>query len=122
MEEEKNLGPIPFQFSPLWANKEGFLDTVNKAWSIHVLGLPSYIWEQKIKATNTALKQWIKNPTYSPTTQRKQSTTQLLDLQMDLEMQDITNVEIYSEQEHQISTLQTFREEIEHMRLKSRNL
>eukprot|EP00253_Pinus_taeda_P014494 PITA_14494 len=68
-EEEENLGVIPFRFSPLWENREGFLDTVNKAWSIHVLGSPNYVWQQKIKATKTTLKQWIKNPTVSPTTQ-----------------------------------------------------
>jgi len=122
MEEEENLGPIPFWFSTLWANREGYMDTVNKAWSIHVLGSPSYVWEQKIKATKTALKQWIKKPTDSPTTQRKQSTKQLLDLQMGLEMQDITSAKIHSEQEHQISTLQTFKEEKEYLRLKSCNL
>ena len=91
LEEEENLGPIPFRFSPLWENREGFMDIVNKVWSIHVVGLPSYVWEQKIKATKTALKQRIKKPTNSPTTQRKQSTKQLLDLQMGLEMQEITN-------------------------------
>jgi len=122
MEEEENMGPISFLFSPLWANGEGFLDIVNKAWSIHVPRSPNYVWEQKIKATKTTLKQWIKNPTDSPTTQRKQSTKQLLDLQMGLEMQDITSIEIHSKQEHQISTLRTFREEEEYLRLKSRNL
>lgn len=90
MEEEENLGPIPFWFNPLWENKEGFLDTMNKKWSIHVLGSPNYVWEQKIKATKIAVKQWIKKPTVSPTTQRKHSTKQLLDLQMGLEIQDIT--------------------------------
>jgi len=63
----------------------------------------------KIKATKTALKQWIKKPTVSPTTQRKQSTKQLLDLQMGLETQDISRAKIHREQEHQISTLRTFR-------------
>ena len=28
LEEEENLGPIPFIFSPLWSSKDGFLDTV----------------------------------------------------------------------------------------------
>jgi hypothetical protein len=37
-------------------------------------------------------------------------------------LQDITSSEIHNEQEHQISTLRTFREEEESLRLKSRNL
>eukprot|EP00253_Pinus_taeda_P028366 PITA_28366 len=122
LEEEENLGLIPFWFSPLWTNREGFMDTLNKAWSIHVLRSPSYVWEQNIKATKVALKQWIKNPIDSPTTQQKQSIKQLLDLQMGLEIQDITRAKIHSKQEHQISTLQTFREEEEYLRLKSCNL
>jgi len=30
-EEEEKLGPIPFQFSPLSSDREGFMDTVMKA-------------------------------------------------------------------------------------------
>lgn len=71
LEEEENLGPIPFRFCLLWVAREGFLDTLNKAWSIHVIRSPSYVWEKKIKATKTSLNQWIKKLTVSPTTQRK---------------------------------------------------
>jgi hypothetical protein len=89
-EDEENLGPIPFRFSPLWADREGFMDTVSKSWSIFVNGSPNYVWEHKLKATKTALKAWIKRPTDSPTSLRKQTTNQLLDLQLDLEHKDIT--------------------------------
>lgn len=58
-EEEEKLGPIPFQFNPLWSNGEGFMDTIMKAWSILVLGSPN-VWEQKLKDTKRALKECIK--------------------------------------------------------------
>eukprot|EP00253_Pinus_taeda_P020085 PITA_20085 len=70
-EEEEKLGPIPFQFSPLWIDREGFMDTVSKAWSIPVLGSTNYVWEQKLKATKTALKEWIKKPSDYSTSLRK---------------------------------------------------
>eukprot|EP00253_Pinus_taeda_P024895 PITA_24895 len=63
LEEEEDLGPIPFRFSPLWIEREGFLDTVKEAWSKPINGSTSYVWEQKLKATKQALKDWIKKPT-----------------------------------------------------------
>jgi len=56
MAPEDDLGLIPFKFSPLWIEKEGFLDTVQFAWDT-----PSYVWEQKLKATKKALKEWLRN-------------------------------------------------------------
>lgn len=94
LEEEENLGPIPFRFIPLWADREGFMDTVKKAWFTHVPGSPSYVWEKKLKATKTTLKEWIKKPTDSPTSHRKQNIKQLLDLQRGMELQNITCLEI----------------------------
>jgi len=60
LEEEENLGPIPFRFNPLWSGKEGFMEAVLEAWSILVTGSPSFVWEKKLKITKRALKKWIK--------------------------------------------------------------
>ena len=49
LEEEENLGPIPFRFSPLWNGKSGFVETVRMAWNTSVNGSPNYVWEQKLK-------------------------------------------------------------------------
>lgn len=92
-EEEEKLGPIPFRLSPIWSDREGFMDIVMKAWSIPVLRSPSYVWEQKLKDTKTTLKEWIKNPSDSPTRLRKHNIERLLDLQLDMEPQDITHSE-----------------------------
>ena len=70
LEEEGNLGPIPFQFSSLWEENEGFMDVVSNAWHTPVVGSPNYVWEHKLKATKISLKEWIKNPTNSPTSHR----------------------------------------------------
>jgi len=73
LEVEEDLGPIPFRFSPLWIEKEGFEETVKEAWDESFSGSPSYVWEQKLKATKYALKNWIKKPVHTPTEQRKES-------------------------------------------------
>ena len=91
LKEEESLGPIPFRFSPLWIEKEGFMDIVLNSWYILVIGFPIYVWEHKVKATKTALKEWIKNPTDSPTSHRKQTTKQLLDMRLDMNYKDITH-------------------------------
>jgi len=57
---EEDLGPISFKFSPLWIEKAGFLDTIQSAWDIPINGSPSYVWEQKLKATKKALKEWLR--------------------------------------------------------------
>jgi hypothetical protein len=121
-EEEEKLGPIPFWCSPFWVDKEGFMDTVLKAWSSPVIGSCSYVWEQKLKATKTALKKWIKKPSDSPTSLRKQTINQLLDLQLDLDLKDISHFEIQKEKEAQLKTLHSFRMDEESLRLEYCNL
>jgi hypothetical protein len=56
LEDEEDLGPIPFRFSPLWIERDGFIDTVKAAWAKSFTGSSSYVWEQKLKATKQALK------------------------------------------------------------------
>jgi exonuclease III len=51
LEEEEDLGPIPFRFNPLWIEREGFLETVKTTWANSFSGSASYVWEQKLKAT-----------------------------------------------------------------------
>jgi hypothetical protein len=98
------------------------MDTVSKSWSIFVNGSPNYVWEQKLKATKTTLKAWIKRPIASPTSLRKRTTNQLLDLQLDLEHKYITYSTIQKEKEAKLITLRSFKVEEESLRLKSRNL
>ena len=60
LEKEEDLGPIPFRFSPLWIEREGFLDTMHIAWSHYIVGFPSFVLDQKVKKTKYALKNRIK--------------------------------------------------------------
>eukprot|EP00253_Pinus_taeda_P006193 PITA_06193 len=85
LKKEEDLGPLPFRFSPLWAGKDGFIETVQEAWRMEVNGSPSFVWEQKLKNVKTALKAWIKNSMQSPNRQRKEAVTQLEGIQFDME-------------------------------------
>jgi ribonuclease HI/exonuclease III len=122
LEEEENLGPIPFRFSPLWKSKSGFVDTVQWAWSTPVNGSPNFVWEQKLKITKKALKEWSKLPESNPNTQRKESVQQLGQLQLEMETIDIARTELEKEQQAQCRTYRAFRKEEEYWRLKSRSL
>eukprot|EP00253_Pinus_taeda_P036265 PITA_36265 len=42
LEDEEDMGPIPFRFSPLWIEREGFLETVKAAWAKSFFGSSSY--------------------------------------------------------------------------------
>lgn len=50
LEDEEDLEPIPFRFSPLWIEKEGYIETVEAAWDKIFMGSPSYVWEKKTKS------------------------------------------------------------------------
>ena len=67
---EAQLGPIPFRFSPLWVDQEGFLDIVNKSWNEPIHGSPFFVWEGKLRRLKADLKSWAKS-LISPTDERK---------------------------------------------------
>ena len=68
------------------------------------------------------MKDWIKNPIKIPTTQRKESTQILENLQMEFEKKDITRIDLEEEQAAQAKKFRSFCQEEEFLRLKSRFL
>jgi exonuclease III len=122
LEEEENLGPILFRFSPLWKIKSGFAEMVRWAWSTPVTGSPNFVWEQKLKITKKSLKEWCKFPESNPNTQRKELVQQLGQLQNEMETIDIAKTDLEKEQAAQCRTYRSFRNEEEYWRLKSRSL
>ena len=108
LEEEENLGPIPFRFFPLWIEQEGFKEIVIKDWSTPVIGSPSFVWEQKLKATKFSLKEWIKNPSITPSILGRETVQHLNDLHMDMENKYITNLKLEKAQYAQLSSFHSF--------------
>ena len=80
------------------------------------------MWEHKLKPTKETLKEWIKNPIKTPTTQRKETTQILENLQIYFEKKDITKAYLEEEQAAQAKTFLSFCQEEEFLRLKSRCL
>jgi hypothetical protein len=95
---------------------------VKVAWDKSFYGSSSYVWEQKLKATKQALKDWIKKPAPTPTEQRREAVQSLQTLQTDMESKDITVELLEKEIKAQQSTYQSFRKEEEYWRIKSRSL
>ena len=66
----KNLGRIPFRFSPIWIQQEGFKDVVSTAWNRQIHGSPFYVWEEKLRDLKKELKNWAKS-LITPTSKKK---------------------------------------------------
>eukprot|EP00253_Pinus_taeda_P001699 PITA_01699 len=98
LKEEEDLGPLPFRFSPLYAEREGFFETVQTAWQKEVTGSPSFMWEQKLKKCKLA------------------------EIQFDLEKTEISSLDIDKEKYAQRNTYSYFRREEEYWQIKSRSL
>ena len=60
MVNNKNWGPIPFRFNPLWAIQTELLRIFVDSWSLPVTGSPFYVWEEKLRRLKKELKSWAK--------------------------------------------------------------
>ena len=49
----ENLGPLPFCFSHLWLEVDGFKEIVAEAWCCFIPGSPAFSWEQKNQKSQT---------------------------------------------------------------------
>ena len=80
IKEEEDYRPIPFRFSPLWIEREGFWEIEIEVWNQYVIGSPIFVWEQKLKKIKYALKSRIKKPIPNPTSCRKESVKVLAEI------------------------------------------
>ena len=102
--------------------RDGFWETVSQAWTQYVEGSPSFVWEHKLKKNKYTLKIWVKKPFKTPTSSRQEKVIELTDIQLGMEECEITKSQLALEQSAQINTFQSFRQEEEFLRLKSRSL
>eukprot|EP00253_Pinus_taeda_P036029 PITA_36029 len=75
-----------------------------------------------MKNTKKALKEWIRKAANNPTSQRKEATNQLEEIQFGLEEKDISTMDLDKEKYAQRKAYNTFRNEEEYWQLKSRSL
>ena len=122
LEEEENIGPIPFRLSPLSIEMDGFWETVTQFWPQFVEGSPRFFWEQKLKHTKYAMKNSIKPPLPNPARSREVFVQALAELQLSMENSEISKSQLVAEQAAQVNSFLSFRQEEEHLWLKSRSL
>eukprot|EP00253_Pinus_taeda_P024961 PITA_24961 len=115
------LGPIPFRFSPLWIQQEGFNEVVAEVWNRKIQGSPFFVWEEKLRALKRRLKEWAK-ALKTPIAKRKESIENLAALQSLMENSVITQSLLQKEVELQKALHKASRDEEEYWRQKSRNL
>jgi hypothetical protein len=70
-------GPIPFRFSPLWIQHEGFFQIIWEQWNTPVTGSPFFVWEENLRRVKKTLKIWAK--------EKKSSMQSHLEAQQNLE-------------------------------------
>lgn len=116
-----SLGPIPFRFSPLWIQQEGFNEVVAEAWNQKIQGSPFFVWEEKLRALKRRLKEWAK-ALKTPAAKRKESIENLIAHQSSMENSVITQSVLQKEVELQKALHKASRDEEEYWRQKSRNL
>jgi hypothetical protein len=118
---QRNLGPIPFRFSPLWINQKDFLKKVEEIWRMSVTGSPFYVWEEKLRRVKSALKRWAKTIP-KPEDERKQIQADLEAHQIIMEEAEISGAILKREEELQQKLQNACRQEEEYWRQKSRSL
>ena len=69
-----------------------------QAWAQYVDGSPSFVWEQKLKNTKYALKNWAKNTLNTPTSSRQDKVLELSEIQLEMEAIEITKSQLALEQ------------------------
>lgn len=109
LEDEEDLGPLPFHFNPLRIERESFMETVKESWAKLISGSPCYVSEQNLKAVKQALREWIKKPASKKTSQRKEIVQTMEDIQVEMEHKDITSKMIGKEVEAHCSSFRYFR-------------
>ena len=107
IEEEEDLGPIPFRFSPLWIEQDGFMNIVAMAWELPVVGSPNFIWEWRLKNTKVALKAWAKSHK-NPISEKIVALAALEKIQLEMEEYEITPALLEREQNAQFNSFRAF--------------
>jgi hypothetical protein len=77
MMDSLDLGPIPYQFNPLWLQEKTIINLIIPTWSQWIVGSLVFVWEKKVKATKLVLKEWEKH-VYSPPERDKEEYISLL--------------------------------------------
>eukprot|EP00253_Pinus_taeda_P023717 PITA_23717 len=116
------LGPIPFKYSANWNRLPTAREVVYAAWTQHVEGSPTHIWETKLKKARQDLKNWAKSNYQEPEEHKKKIKQELEEVQQRIETQGLSQQNKDHEDKLYAQLCQTLREEETKSILKSRQL
>ena len=54
------LGPLPFKYNHIWSDYQVARNIIQHTWGQHIEGSPGFIWENKLRNVQKALKNWAK--------------------------------------------------------------
>lgn len=54
------LGPLPFKYNHIWSNYQAAINIIQHTWGQHIEGSLGFIWENKLRNVQKALKNWAK--------------------------------------------------------------
>eukprot|EP00253_Pinus_taeda_P024741 PITA_24741 len=60
LDKGRNLGPLPFKYNKIWDLQDDFRSLIKNQWAKEVNESPYYVWETKLKALRSVIKQWAK--------------------------------------------------------------
>eukprot|EP00253_Pinus_taeda_P024119 PITA_24119 len=60
LDKGRNLGPLPFKYNKIWDLPDDFRSLIKNQRAKEVNGSPHYVWETKLKALRSVIKQWAK--------------------------------------------------------------
>eukprot|EP00253_Pinus_taeda_P004529 PITA_04529 len=116
------LGPIPFKYSANWNRLPAAREVVYAAWTQHVEGSPTHIWETKLKKARQDLKNWAKSNYQEPEEHKNKIKQELEEVEQRIETQGLSQQNKEHEDKLYAQLRQTLREEETKWRLKSRQL
>ena len=61
------------------------MKTITRSWSQPVTGSPNFVWEQKLKFTKLALKEWAKQNVKAPSSDKIEALKFLEEIQLEME-------------------------------------
>jgi hypothetical protein len=86
--KEENMGPFHLD-SILLDGKRRFFPLLTRTWSQWIKGSHVYIWEQKLKLTKEAIKQWVKSSTHSMNSDVKGYQKKMEEIQNKIDNQEV---------------------------------
>ena len=90
------------------------MNIVSEAWSRPITGSPIFVWEQKLKFTKLALKEWVKQTVKYPSSDRIEVLKFLQDIQLEMDEMGLTPSKLEKEQKAQFNAFRAFTKEEEY--------